>query len=68
MSKFLEYEDGDLEMEMPNINRLYGVSEETESNAEQWLSQAHTAFILAYVEQQQACEEAVISRFLASNV
>lgn len=31
-----------------------------------WLSEAHANFILAYVEQAQAREEAVVSQFLAA--
>lgn len=31
-----------------------------------WLSETHAAFILAYVEREQAREEAVVSQFLAT--
>ena len=31
-----------------------------------WLSEAHANFILAYVEREQAREEAVVSQFLAA--
>jgi hypothetical protein len=31
-----------------------------------WLSEAHANFILAYVEREQAREEAVVSEFLAA--
>jgi hypothetical protein len=31
-----------------------------------WLSEAHANFILAYVEREQAREEAVVGQFLAA--
>ena len=40
---------------------------EVENNlAMDWLSEAHANFILAYVELEQAREEAAINRFLQS--
>ncbi len=46
------------------LPRSFGMSEETESSAEEFLSRTHRAFILAYIEQAQAREEAAISQLL----
>ena len=48
------------------INRVFGMSDECDSNWENWLSQAHAEFILAFMEKEQAREEAVITQFLES--
>jgi len=40
----------------------HGISAETESSWQDFLSDTHRGFILAYVEQAQAMEEAAISQ------
>ena len=46
------------------IPRQHGMSAETESSWEEALCEAHSQFILAYVEMKQAQEEAVLADFL----
>lgn len=53
-------------MEKPDIYRLFVASQETESSWPPSLSEAHTAFILAFIEAEQAKEEAAIDQFLAA--
>jgi hypothetical protein len=44
--------------------RAYGITHEAESNWEDFLSEAHQNFILAYIEAAQAREETAINQFL----
>jgi len=53
-------------MPRPDMARLYGISTETESSWPDALSELHQAFILSFVEQEQAKEATVIEAFLAS--
>jgi len=46
--------------------QTFGISSETESSWLDALSEAHAYFLLAFVEQEQACEEAVVNDFLAA--
>jgi hypothetical protein len=46
--------------------RAYGISSETESSWEECLSDAHLEYVLNYLEQVRAREEAVVSQFLAA--
>ena len=39
---------------------------ESEGNLSEWLSAAHAAFVLAFVEMEQAREEMAVSQFLAA--
>ena len=48
------------------MERPFGMSNETESSWQEWLSEAHANFILAYIELQEQRERAVIDSFLAS--
>jgi hypothetical protein len=52
----------------PDIKELfhcYGRSEETENNFETMLSEFRQDFLIQYIEERQAAEEAAINRFLA---
>ena len=42
--------------------QYYGVSRETESSWEEFLGSVHSAFILEFVETEQATEEAAVNR------
>jgi hypothetical protein len=42
------------------------VTNQTENNFGDFLSSAHSAFLLKFIEMEQAKEEAIISRFLAA--
>jgi hypothetical protein len=44
----------------------YGISAQTESSWEDCLSDAHLEYVLTYLEQVRAREEAVVSQFLAA--
>ena len=44
----------------------YCRSDQTESSREECLSDAHLEYVLSYLEQVGAREEAVVSRFLAA--
>jgi hypothetical protein len=46
--------------------QLFGGSQQTESSWEDSLSEAHTRFILTFIEQEQARDAAAIESFLAS--
>lgn len=50
--------------EMPSIPRLFGCSLETECSWPQ--SEAHAAFVLAFLEAEQQRDAAIIDQFLAS--
>ena len=50
-------------MEKPDIYRLFGCSPESESSWPQSLSELHAAYILAYIEMEQAREERAINEF-----
>ena len=47
--------------------RGFGISAETESSWEDHLAEAHAAFILAFIEREQARDEAVLAEFLESH-
>jgi hypothetical protein len=46
--------------------QYFGISRETESSWENFLSETHRLFVLEYLERTQAHEEAVLSQFLAA--
>ena len=48
------------------MSQIFGISSETESSWPDALSEAHRDFILAYIEMEQAREEAVVRQFLAA--
>jgi hypothetical protein len=45
-------------------DRTFGISTETESSWEATLSDAHSQFLLAFIEAEQQREQAVIEAFL----
>lgn len=53
---------------MEKLSRPYGASNQTESSWPDALSEAHRGFTMAFMEQAQQREEAVISQFLAAKV
>ena len=45
---------------------MHDVTNQTENNLGDFLSSAHSAFLLKFIEMEQAKEEAVVSQFLAA--
>jgi hypothetical protein len=53
-------------MEKASVYQPFGASSHTESSWPDALSEAHRGYVLAYIEQVQAREAAVIEGFLAA--
>jgi hypothetical protein len=51
---------------MSAMPQTFGISSEVETNWPDALSDAHRGYVLAYIELEQAREEAVVSQFLAA--
>jgi hypothetical protein len=47
-------------------DRTFGMSAETESSWEDFLSETHRDFVLEFLERERTREEAIIARFLSS--
>jgi hypothetical protein len=53
---------------MERISRPYGASSETESSwPDDALSEAHSRYILSFMEQEQVRQQAVLTAFLADH-
>jgi hypothetical protein len=49
---------------MEKLNRPYGASSQTESSWPDALSEAHTRYILSFMEVEQQKQEAILAAFL----